>query len=68
MSNKPGRSSDSLMRLRSLGIALGVTEYLFIVGIFLLATGCVLVFGFGVALMVIGSVILATAFYNAQVG
>jgi hypothetical protein len=54
---------------RSLGIiALGVTEYLFLLGVVLLAAGLWLVFGFPAALIGVGAVLIGAAFYNAQVG
>lgn len=55
-------------RSRSLGIALGATEVIYLLGLVLLATGSALVFGFEIALMVAGGVMILTAFYNAWVG
>jgi len=69
MSNKPGDSLDKPFNTsRSLGIALGVSELLFIAGILLLAFGVFLTFGVGWSLAVTGGVLIITAFYNAQVG
>lgn len=69
MPTKPGDSLDKpFMRMRSLGIALGVSEILFIAGILLLAVGVFLTFGVGWSLTVTGGVLISTAFYNAQAG
>lgn len=64
----PGDSLETLQRARSLGIALGVTELLFLAGITLLAVGVFVVFGIGWSLTVTGGALIFTAFYNAQVG
>lgn len=68
----PNKKTDDSLETsnttRSLGIALGVTEFLFIAGIALLSTGLTLVFGYEWALMVCGGVLLGTAFYNDRVG
>lgn len=66
--NKPGDSLETSNHARSLGIALGVTELLFIAGITLLATGIWLEFGAGYALAVSGGLMVYTAFYNAKFG
>lgn len=65
--NKPGDPSETSNTTRSLGIALGVTELLFLIGITLLATGTALVFGFGYGLIVTGAVLVITAFYDAWI-
>lgn len=64
---KPDDPLETSNTARSLGIALGVTEYLFLAGIVLLATGTVLVFGFGYGLIVTGSVLIVAAFYGAWI-
>ena len=56
------------MRTRSLGIALGVSEILFIAGISFLAIGIFVNYGIGWSLTVTGAALVFTAFYNAQVG
>jgi len=53
---------------RSLGIALGVTEFLFLVGLVLLTTGVSLAFSIAHALWVCGAVLIVAAFYNAGQG
>jgi hypothetical protein len=53
---------------RSLGIALGVTEYIFILGLLLLASGIYLSFGLGPALISTGCVLIFAGFYNAYTG
>lgn len=63
---QPDESLETPMRSRSLGIALGVTEYLFIAGLILLAVGLLLTYGFGVSLLGCGGVLIFTAFYNAK--
>lgn len=65
---KPDDSLETSNKTRSLGIAFGVTELLFIAGILLLATGVTLVFGYEWALITSGGVFLGTAFYNDRVG
>lgn len=65
---KPDDPLEPSMRSRSLGIALGVTEFLFIAGLVLLAPGVTLVFGYGWTLIICGGILVCTAFYNAQVG
>lgn len=62
---KPDDSLEPSMRSRSLGIALGVTELLFIAGIALLASGLWLEYGLGVCLWVSGAVVIAAAFFNS---
>jgi cytochrome c biogenesis protein CcdA len=65
---RPEESLEHPKHSRSLGIALGVTEYLFILGLLTLATGISLVFGGEWAAIVIGAVMIVTAFYNAMIG
>lgn len=64
---KPGESLETPMRSRSLGIALGVTEYLFISGLILLAVGLFYWFGLAVACAVCGGVLVVTAWIDAVV-
>lgn len=66
--SKPEDSLETPQPLRSLGIALGVSEFLFLAGILLLAIGVFVTFGAGWSLTVTGGVLIVTAFYNAQVG
>lgn len=70
MSNsKPEETLDKPSGSRSLGgFALGATEYFFLLGLILLAAGVWLVFGVGWCLVVVGVLLIAVAFYNAQVG
>lgn len=58
---KPEDSLDTPMRSRSLGVALGVTELLFIAGILLLAIGCWLLFGGPWTVFVVGAVLVVTS-------
>ena len=53
---------------RSLGIALGVTEILFLAGLGLLATGVSLAYSPAHALIVCGVLLVIAAFYNAGQG
>lgn len=46
---------------RSLGIALGATEIIFLLGLCFLATGSWLVFGGPVTVLVVGAVLVVTA-------
>lgn len=65
----PGQSSENnSTHKRSLGIALGVTEFLFLVGLVLLATGVSLEFSIPYGLMAGGVVMIVAAFYNAAQG
>lgn len=64
---QPDKSLELPMRSRSLSIALGVTEYLFITGLILLAVGLFYQFGFGVASAVCGGVLVVTAWIDAVV-
>ena len=64
---QPEKSLETPMRSRSLGIALGVTEYLFITGLILLAVGLFLKFGFDVACAVCGGALVITAWIDAVV-
>lgn len=50
----------------SLGIAFGVTEIIYILGLILLAAGISLRYGFEWALIAVGALLLFTAFKNAK--
>ncbi len=64
-SNQPDESLENPMRSRSLGIALGVTELIFIAGLLLLATGSFLVFGWSGVLMAVGFGLIVMAAVNS---
>jgi hypothetical protein len=51
---------------RTLGISLGVTEWIFLLGLVLLATGMSLAIGIDWALMVVGLFLIRTAENNAR--
>ena len=51
---------------RSLGIALGVTETIYLLGLGLLAAGISLAYSIAWALIAVGIVLLFTAFKNAD--
>ena len=65
--SKPDDPLEPSNTARSLSIALGVTEYLFLAGIVLLATGTALVFGFGWRLIVTGALLVFAAFFGAWI-
>lgn len=50
---------------RSLGIPLGATEWLFLLGLLFLSIGVLFLFGWAWALTIGGGVLLATAYFNA---
>lgn len=50
---------------RSLGIPLGATEWLFLLGLLFLSIGVSFLFGWAWALTIGGGVVLATAYFNA---
>ena len=50
---------------RSLGIPLGATEWLFLLGLLFLCIGVSFLFGWAWALTIGGGVVLATAYFNA---
>lgn len=58
---KPEEPHENQEKSRSLGIALGVTEFIYLLGVLLLATGAWLVFGFGWALLITGAVFVVSA-------
>ena len=65
----PEQSPEKNIRpARSLGIALGVTEILFLAGLGLLATGVSLAYSVPHALMICGALLVFSAFYNAGQG
>jgi len=47
-----------------LGISLGVTEIIYLLGFVALAAGIILLMGLGWALTVMGAILLATSIYN----
>lgn len=58
---KPEETLENPNSARPLGIVLGATEFIFLLGLILLATGCGLVFGVEMAVLVVGSVLVVTA-------
>ena len=58
---KPDDSLDTSNMSRSLGIALGVQDFMFIAGILLLAVGLFFCFGWGEAALGVGLALLVTA-------
>jgi hypothetical protein len=58
---KPEETLEQPKYSRSLGIALGATEIVFLLGLCLLAASLVLVFGFAIAGVVIGAVLVVTS-------
>lgn len=64
-SNQPDESLENPMRSRSLGIALGVTELIFIAGLLLLATGLFLVLDWPGVLMAVGFGLIVMAAVNS---
>ena len=50
---------------RSLGIPLGATEWLFLLGLLFLSIGVSFLFGWAWALTIGGGVMLSTAYFNA---
>lgn len=65
---KPEESLENPNSSRSLGVALGVTECFFILGLLLLAYGIFLTFGVAWSLTSTGAILIFSAFYNAYVG
>jgi hypothetical protein len=62
----PGETLNQPKKVsRSLGISLGVTEVMYLLGLLSLATGISLTFGPAWALIAVGAVLLVTAFRNA---
>lgn len=51
---------------RSFGISIGVTEAIYLLGLAFLALGISLAFDVPKALIVVGCVLIVTAFYNAK--
>lgn len=69
MQNKqPEQSTENPTSVKSLGSPLGITEYIFILGLLFLATGSFLVFGVEISLLIIGSALVVTAWINALAG
>lgn len=62
----PDRTPDTKQNSRSLSIALGVTEWIFLLGLALLAAGISLLVGFKWALVVTGLYLLRVAETNAR--
>ena len=59
------KSPKSTSVSRSLGIPLGATEWLFLLGLLFLSIGVFFLFGWAWALTIGGGVLLATAYFNA---
>ena len=51
---------------RSFAIGIGVTEIIYLLGLVCLATGICLAYSIALALIVVGGVLLVTAFYNVS--
>ena len=65
MPEQPDKNTNAS---QSLGIALGVTEYLFLAGLVLLAFGVSLAYSAAHGGIVCGVVLIGAAFYNAGQG
>lgn len=62
MTDKPPKSTSAS---RSLGVPLGATEWLFLLGLLFLSIGVSVLFGWAWTLIIGGGVLLATAYFNA---
>lgn len=60
----PGETPKTNTVSRSLGVALGVTEIMYLLGLLSLASGISLQFGIAWALIVTGAALSATSIYN----
>lgn len=61
----PEATSQTKTHSRSFGISIGVTESIYLLGLAFLATGISLAFDIPKALIVVGVVLIYTAFRNA---